>query len=114
MNGTVHVDVSVLQFLIGTAIPFVVALIAKRFSDERVKSGVAAVVAVVTAVIQEAIVNGGNFNFADLLGRFVTMLVAAYVFHQFVWKPVGITGDSGAIAKAVPGGLGKADYTRAA
>lgn len=110
MNGNIHIDVSILQFLIGTAIPFLTALLVQRFADERWKSGVTAVAAFITAVIQEAIVNNGNFNFAELLGRFVTMLVAAYVFHQFVWKPVGLTGDSGVIAKAVPNGLGRPNY----
>jgi hypothetical protein len=97
-----------LQFLVGTLLPFVTAFVVRRFASERVKSGVTAVAAIITAVVQEAIVHGGNFSVADLVGRFTTMLIAAYVFHQFVWKPVGLTGDSGVIAKAVPSGLGQA------
>lgn len=114
MNGTVHVDVSILQFLIGTFIPWVTALVMQRFADERVKSGVTTVVAIIVAIVQEAIVNGGNFDLVSLVSRFLTMLVVAYITHQFIWKPIGVTGDQGAIAKAFPSGVGRATYQKAA
>ena len=108
----IHADVGTLQFLVDTAIPFAVAFLVRRFASERVKSGVMAVAALVVAVIQEGIDNGGSFSIPDLAGRFVTALVAAFLAHQFVWKPVGLTGDSGVIAKAVPFGIGKDQNTR--
>lgn len=114
MNGIIHVDVSTLQFLAGTVIPFVVALVMARFADERIKSAITTVAAFVLALIQIAIEQDGNFDVPTIVGQFVTMLVAAYFSHQFVWKPVGLTGDHGVIAKAVPGGVGRRSYTPAA
>lgn len=104
-----HIDVSTLQFLVDTAIPFLVAFLVRRFASERVKSGVMAVAAFLVALIQEGIDNGGSFSIPDLIGRFATALATAFIAHQFVWKPVGLTGDNGVILKAVPGGVGKVD-----
>jgi L-lactate permease len=105
----VHADITVLTFLVDTLIPFLVAFLVKRFANERVKSGITAVAALLVAVIQEAIGSDGNFNVPALVGKFATALVAAYLAHQFVWKPAGLTGDSGVIAKALPFGLGRKD-----
>lgn len=109
-NGIVHIDVSVLQFIVGTLIPFVVALVAQRFSDERVKSAVAAVAALIVALVQIGIKNGGDFDLPTIVGQFVTMLIAAYFAHQFVWKPLHLTGDHGVIQKSVPMGVGRPVY----
>lgn len=110
MNGVVHVDVSVLQFVVGTLIPFVTAIVAQRFSDERIKSAVTAVLAFVVALVQIGIEHNGNFDIPTILGQFLTMLLAAYFAHQYVWKPAHITGDHGVIQKAVPNGVGRPVY----
>jgi hypothetical protein len=108
-NGTVHLDVSTLQWLVYTVLPFLVDLVTKRFADGRVKAGALALFAFLTVVIQEALEAGGDISIASLAGKFVTALVTALVTHQYVWKPLRITGDRGAIEKAVPAGVGRTD-----
>lgn len=110
MNGKFHVDVSILQFLIGTAIPFVTAVVTQRFADERVKSAVTVVLAFVVAMVQIGIEHNGDFDVPTIIGQFFTLLIAAYFSHQFVWKPAHLTGDHGIIAKNLPSGVGRPVY----
>lgn len=108
-NGTVHMDVSTLQWLVYTVLPFLVDLVTRRFADGRIKAGVLTLFAFLTVVLQEALEAGGSMSVADLAGKFVTALVTAFVAHQYVWKPLRVTGDRGAIEKAVPAGVGRVD-----
>ena len=115
VDGSVTLDVGLLEFVTYVFLPWVVDLITKRWADGRVKSGVLAVIAIATTLVQEALLNGGTFSVADFLGKLVTALATAFLFHQYVWKPVGVTGDNGAIMKAVSAGIGtKADFKKAA
>lgn len=108
-NGTVHLDVSTLQWLVYVALPWLVDLVSRRFASGRIKSALLAVFAVVAVVLQEGLQHGGDFDLASLAGKFVTALVTAYVTHQYVWKPLMVTGDNGVLQKAVPAGVGTAD-----
>lgn len=108
-NGTVHLDVSTLQWLVYVALPWLVDLVSRRFANGRVKSILLTVFAVVTVLIQEALQHGGDFDIPSLIGKFVTALATGFVTHQYVWKPLLITGDSGVIQKTAPAGVGKAD-----
>jgi hypothetical protein len=113
-NGTVHLDVSTLQFLVYTVLPFIADLVTKRFADARVKTGVLTLLAVGTVLIQDAIQENGDIQVATLLGKLVTALVTAYITHTYVWKPLHITGDRGAILKSVPVGIGNVDPAKVA
>ena len=113
-NGTIHLDVSTLQWLVYTVLPFVVDLITKRFADGRVKAGILTLLAAATVLLQEAIQESGDIHIANLIGKFVTALVTAYVTHTYVWKPLLLTGDRGAIQGAVPVGIGRTDPAKIA
>jgi peptidoglycan/LPS O-acetylase OafA/YrhL len=108
-NGTIHLDVSTLQWLVYTVLPFLVDLVTKRFANGRIKAGLLAVFAVVTVILQEALQHDGDINLPSLLGKLVTALATAFVLHKYVWEPIRLTGDNGAILKAVPSGVGKVD-----
>lgn len=108
-NGTIHLDVSTLQWLVYAVLPWLVDLVTKRFANGRVKSGLLALFAVITVVLQEGLQHNGDFNLPDLLGKLVTALATAFVLHQYVWKPLKVTGDLGVIQKTVPAGVGKPD-----
>lgn len=112
-NGTVHLDASTLQFLVYTAIPFVVDLIGKRFADGRVKGALVGILALAAALGQEALSAGGDFVLADLIGKFVTALVTAAIAHKFVWEPLRLTGDRGIIQRNLPAGVGTKDPAKA-
>lgn len=113
-NGTVHLDVSTLQWLLYVALPFVVDLVTRRFADGRVKSAVLTVVALVAVLVQEALQYDGELHLPSLLGKFVTALVTAFVTHQYVWKPLRVTGDRGLILKSLPTGVGPQDPAKIA
>lgn len=115
MDSSVTLDVSLLEFVVYVFLPWVVDLVTKRWADGRVKSAVLAVLAIVATLVQEALLSGGTFSIADFAGKLVTALATAFLFHQYVWQPIGVTGDKGFIMKTVPAGLGeKADYKTAA
>lgn len=113
-NGTIHLDVTTLQFLVYTVLPFIVDLITKRFADGRIKAGLLTLLAALTALIQEGIQHNGDFDVPSLIGKFVTALVVAYLTHTYVWKPLRLTGDRGAVLKALPGGVGATDPAKVA
>lgn len=108
-NGTVHLDVSTLQWLIYTVLPLVTDFVTKRFADGRIKGAVLTVLAVVVVVIQEALARDGDLYLPSMIGKLVTALVTAYVTHTYVWKPLHVTGDRGVILKAMPAGAGPVD-----
>ena len=105
----VHVDVSVLRFLADSGLPLVAAFILRRFSSERVKSAILTVLAFVLAIVQDLVMLNGDFVFSVFLSNFASAMVLGFITHQFIWKPIGVTGDRGVILKMVPGGLGKVD-----
>lgn len=110
----VHVDVSVLRFLADSGLPLLAAFLLRRFTDERIKSAVLMVLAFVLAVVQDLIMLNGDFVFSVFLSNFASALVVGLITHQFIWKPIGVTGDRGVILRMVPGGVGKVDPVVAA
>lgn len=115
MNGNVTLNVGLLEFVVYIFLPWIVDLVTKRWADGRVKSAVLAILAIFTTLVQEVLLGGGTFSIADFLGKLITALATAFLFHQYVWKPLGVTGDDGAILKAIPVGVGtKAEYKKAA
>lgn len=105
----IHVDVSLLRFLADTALPVAAAFLMRRFASEKVKSAILTVLAFVMAIVQDLIMLNGDFVLSVFVSNFVSALVIGFMTHQFIWKPVGVTGDTGVILKAVPNGIGKTD-----
>jgi hypothetical protein len=105
----VHVDVSLLRFLADSGLPILAAFLLRRFASEKVKSAILTVLAFVMAMVQNLIMLNGDFILSVFVSNFVSALVIGFMTHQFIWKPVGLTGDRGAILKALPGGIGKTD-----
>lgn len=108
-NGNVNVDITTLQFLVYSALPFIVDLITRRFSDGRLKAGVLSVLAIITATIQEVVIRGGDATLPDLIGTIFAALVVAWVSHKFAWEPARLTGDRGAVQRRSPSGIGQVD-----
>jgi hypothetical protein len=105
----VHVDVSLLRFLADSGLPLLAAFILRRFTDERIKSAVLTVLAFALAIVQDLIMLNGDFVLSVFLSNFASALVVGFLTHQFVWKPIGVTGDRGVILRMVPSGIGKVD-----
>lgn len=105
----VHIDVSILRFIADSGLPLFVAFLLRRFTSERVKSAILTVSAFLLAIVQDLIMLDGDFIFSVFLSNFASAMVVGFLTHQFVWKPIGVTGDQGVILKMVPGGIGKPD-----
>jgi uncharacterized membrane protein YjjB (DUF3815 family) len=105
----IHVDVSVLRFLADSGLPLIAAFLLRRFTDERIKSAMLAVLAFALAIVQDLIMLNGDFVFSVFLSNFASAMVVGFITHQFIWKPIGVTGDRGVILRMVPGDLGKVD-----
>lgn len=105
----VHIDVSILRFLVDTALPLLAAFLMRRFADERIKSAILTVLAFITAMLQDLIMLNGDFVFSVFLSNFASAMVIGFLTHQFVWKPIGLTGDRGLILRTVPQGIGRVD-----
>lgn len=108
-NGTVHLDVSMLQWLVYVVLPWLVDFVSRRFANAQAKSILLTTFALVAVIAQEGLQHGGDFDVPGLIGKFVTALATAFVTHQYVWKPLKITGDNGVILKALPAGIGAVD-----
>lgn len=105
----VHVDVSLLRFLADTALPLLAAFLMRRFTSEQVKSIIMTTLAFIMAIVQNLLMLNGDFVFSTFLSNFISALVIGFLTHQFIWKPVGITGDQGVILRTVPAGVGSID-----
>lgn len=108
-NDSLMLSVTMLQMIFYVAIPLVVDLVTRRFTNEKIKAGVVAVLALLAATVQEVIEAGEGITLAGLVAKFVTALVTTYVTHKYLLKPAGVTGDTGAIQRSLPKGIGKVD-----
>lgn len=111
-NDGLVLSVTMLQMIFYFGIPLVVDLVTRRFTNERVKTGLVAVLALLAATTQELMEAGESVTLAGFLAKFVTALVTAYVTHKYVLKPAGVTGNTGAIQKNLPQGVGKVDQAK--
>lgn len=108
-NSVIHIDVSILRFVADTLLPMAAALVARRFSNERVKSAVLTVLAFVMAIVQDLMGHNGDVALVTFLANFITAIFVGFLTHQFVWKPLGLTGDDGWLMKLIPHGVGRPD-----
>lgn len=97
-----------LTFLVATVLPALVALVSSRVASSSVKGVLLALLSAVAGWLTSLQLTGGAFEVeAALSSVFVTFITAVSV-HYGLLKPAGVTGSSGAIQRAVPGGVGGA------
>lgn len=88
-------------------LPIVVALVTKANAPPAVKATVLIVLALITALVADAIRTGSSIAINGLfLGRFAIALAVSIASHFGLLKPLGVTGSKGAVARKVPGGIG--------
>lgn len=107
--------VQLLTLLVSVVLPALVALVTKRLASPGLKAVVLAALAALLGFLSElldALVHAGAFDVAAAIVWWVTAFVVAVAVHYGLLKPGGITGSQGAIATAVPGGLGAESYGR--
>lgn len=104
--------VQMLTLLVSLVLPMLVALATTRLAAPRLKAVVLAVLAAVTGFLSElldALVNGTAYDLGAAFSTWTYAFILAVAAHFGLLKPAGVTGSSGAIAKALPGGLGRDD-----
>jgi hypothetical protein len=102
----VTIDEFWLAFLIGTILPAATAFVTNRFASGAVKSLTLLALSLITGGATSVAATGGTFELkAAVVGFFVTF-VTGVATHYGLLKPNGVTGSDGAIARAVPGGIG--------
>jgi hypothetical protein len=106
MTSTLHLGLPLLTLVVGSVLPALTALVTNRFASSTVKTLVLAVLSVVTAAAEQAVANGGDIDVAAFATTALVQFILAVAVHHQVTKPVGLTGGDGAIARAIPGGLG--------
>jgi hypothetical protein len=102
----VTIDEFWLTFLIGTILPAVVAFVTQRFASGSVKALTLLALSLVTGWATSLGATGGEFELKAALVGFMVAFVSGTASHFGLLKPIGATGADGAIAKAVPAGIG--------
>lgn len=109
---TVNSPLSLLVFVVvGLLLPLLVDLVTKRQASAAVKSTVLLALSLITGVLTDflgALNTGQSFDWATALyGAAVTFVLGVVSFFGLT-SSLGISGKDGAIQRAVPGGIGRA------
>lgn len=102
--------VQLLTLLVSVVLPAAVALVTQRLASSGVKALMLAFLAAVTGFLSElldALVTALPFDLGAALMSWLTVFIVAVASHYGLLKPTGVTGTDGALARAVPAGVGK-------
>lgn len=89
-------------------LPSLTGFVTQRLAHPGLKAGVLAVLVLITSAVNEALAAGGilAFDVSSFLAHSLILFLGAVATHYGLLKPVGLTGGDGAIARAVPAGIG--------
>jgi len=102
---TVTPDLILINALVALVIPMLVALLAKAHAPSALKSWLALVLAAVAGVLTP-LVSQPHVDWRSVALSILEIFAATVVAHTGLLRPIGVTGADGAIAAALPGGLG--------
>lgn len=105
-NTSVTVPLDLLNVLLAVALPVVTALVTARFANSTVKTVVLIALTVITTALQQVFDDNGEFKAEDFAYTTSLQFLMSVGFHFGLLKPIKITGESGAVARAVPAGVG--------
>lgn len=106
LTARVILDTYWLNLFLAVVLPMVTALVTKRVAPSWVKSVVLILLTVVASTVQTWVQAGGEFEVQATILNFVITFVTAVATHFGFLKPAQVTGTDGAIAKAIPAGIG--------
>ncbi len=102
----VAVPLDLLNLLLAAVLPMVTAIITARFANSAVKSLTLVALTVITTALQTIFDDGGQFEVRPFLITTAMQFMLSVGLHFGLLKPVKVTGENGAIAQAVPAGVG--------
>lgn len=107
--------VQLLTLLVSFVLPALVALVTKRMASSGLKAvtlfGLSALLGFLSELL-DALVTALPFELGAAVFFWLASFVLAVASHYGLLKPLKMTGSQGAIATAVPGGIGADDAGR--
>ena len=110
----VSVDVATLSFVSGTIIPVLVALVTRQTASPGLKASINFLLSIVAGFLSAFVAEAQGEIVSIDVASFVSAVAMAWITsvatHYGLLKPVGVTGTTGAIQTAIPGGIGKPQH----
>ena len=88
----IHIDTTIVNFVLGTIIPVITALVVKDVASPGVKATVNAVLAVIAGALTVTLQAGGLLNWQSLVISVVMTVGASVAAYFGILKPIGVTG----------------------
>jgi hypothetical protein len=102
----VVLPLDLVNLLLAAVLPMVTALVTARFANSSVKALTLAVLTIITTALQQVFNDDGEFFWRAFLITAAVQFTVSVGLHFGLLKPTGVTGGTGAIAGAVPAGIG--------
>lgn len=87
----ITLDVPTLTLLVGTVVPFLVALVSKEVASSRLKGVLNAALSAVGGALVVLLDNGGTANLNELINAGVFTFITSVATYYGIWKPSGAT-----------------------
>lgn len=88
----IHIDTTIVNFVLGTLIPIITALVVKDVASPGIKATVNAVLAAITGALVVALQAGGILNWQSLAVSVAITVGTAVIAYFGLLKPTGVTG----------------------
>lgn len=101
--------VQILTLVVSIVLPVLVALVTRYNAHPGVKAVALALMAAVVGFLSElldAVHSGHPYDAGAGALTWLGSFIVAVAVHYGLWKPTGITGSGGAVASALPAGVG--------
>ena len=102
----VTIPLDLLNLLLAAVLPVLTALVTARFASSALKTLVLIVLTVISTALQGVFADSGQLPVREFVIATTLQFLLSVGFHFGLLKPTGITGEAGAVALAVPVGLG--------
>ncbi len=106
MDDTVAIPLDLLNLILAAVLPILTALVTARFANSSVKALTLVALTVLSTALQAIFDDGGTLVWSEFIYTTVFQFVMSVALHFGVLKPVSVTGENGAVATAVPAGVG--------
>jgi|SRR6185312_2396113 hypothetical protein len=103
---TISVGTAYLTLIVGTILPALVSLVTHQLASSKYKTVVLLVLSVLAGVGTQMLSNGGHLVLDQAALTSAGSFGIAWVAHEGLLKPLGLTGTTGLLNSKVPGGLG--------
>lgn len=100
---------AVLNLVVSFVLPLVIQLVTNSHASEQAKTLITLAISAIVGALTPFLTGVQTWPPSDWWAVFISaasVFLASVLAHQTLWKPLQVTGSTGAIANAVPGGIG--------